>query len=285
VRQFVVSEAPVSRVTQHVREVVEEAGGIVAHHTSRKTEFDHLDYGSQAWRRAGYVGTYQRFQERPVQVRVRVWAQWPRRLLAGSIYLGFVVAILFFAVSILGLAIPPNVWIFTAAPLLALIAGSLLMYTSSMSDSEGAEQRIEAELVERLREDEEVPGEIYDVEDWETFRETVVEEAREDARDRVDQPSRIRQAAGGLASAIGSEETGDDEPAQASAAGEEPAEADREDEEGADEGRFGGVVAKLGLGGDEDDEAEADDGDDEDTEDEDAADEDASRADEASGQA
>lgn len=260
-----------SRVAQHVREVVEEAGGIVAHHTSRKTEFDHVDYGDQAWRRAGYVGTYQRYQEKPVQVRIRVWAQWPRRLLVGSIYVGFAVALLFFALSILEAAIPPNVWIFTAIPILAAIAASLLMYTSSMADSEGAEEEIEALLVERLAEDEEIAGQIYDVEDWEAYRETVIAEAKDEARERTPYGgSRLRRAAAQAKGSLGlaDEDGGSQEPDEAASDPEaeppeaEPQQAGPPEGEPADDeepGFLGGVKAKLGG----DDEPAPDEGPDE----------------------
>jgi hypothetical protein len=254
VRQFVVSEAPVSRVAQHVRDTVEDGGGIVAHHTSRKTEFDHLDVSDQSWRRAGYVGTYQRFREKPVQVRVRVWAQWPRRLLSGSVYLGFAVALVFFLASLVEIAIPPNAWIFTSLPILALIAIAFLMYTSSMADSETVERRIENRLVERLNDDPEIGGEIYDLDEWEAYRDTIVEEAREDARQRAPHGgSRVRRALADVGAWVPSFGSADDPPAET-----EAARADDPDEE--DEG--GGLAslkASLGLGSAEDgDDAEPD---------------------------
>lgn len=257
-RQFIVSQAPVSRVAQHVRDAVEDGGGIVAHHTSRTTEFDHLDFGEQTWRRAGYVGTYQRFKEKPVEVRIRVWAQWPRRLLAGSIYLGFFVAFLFFLASLIEITFPPNVWIFTALPILAVIATAFLMYTSSISDSEVAEQRIASDLVERLTEDEQVPGQVYDLEDWEDYRETIIEEAREDARRATPHGgSRIRRVMadlGGSVPSIGSDVDEEPETAPAEAEESEPrSEADEEPvEAGADEadepGPLQGLKTTLGLG-------------------------------------
>lgn len=295
-RQFVVSEARVSRVAKHAREIVEEAGGIVAKHSSRRTEFDHLDYGDEAWRRAGYVGTYQRFKEKPVQVRVRVWAQWPRRLLTGSVYLGFALALVFFLASLIEITFPPNVWIFTALPILAVIATAFLMYTSSREDSQRAEHRIETELVERIREDEEIPGEIYEVDEWEDYRETLVDEARQGARAPAGD-SRIPGAVSGLGDSLpslGSSETdadeqpveadaGEDEDAMASAEeaeGEEAPEpeAARADGEASDEheeettdsdsqGTLAALTSKLGLGGEDepedpeaaDEEAEPDD--------------------------
>jgi hypothetical protein len=277
VRQFVVSEAPAARVARHVRDTVEDAGGIVAHHTATKTEFDHLDHGDQAWRRAGYVGTYQRFKEKPVQVRIRVWAQWPRRLLAGSIYVGFVVALLFFAASLVEAAIPPNVWIFSALPILAVIATAFLMYTSSMADSESAERRIESELVERLNEDEAIAGEVYDLDDWEAYRDTVIDEAREEARQRAPHGgSRVRRAIADVGlPTLGS----DEEPAAATQDDADDSgfaaklgfggDADEEDEaeepaaepahESDDEGALAGLKAKLGFGEDDEDEEAEDD--------------------------
>lgn len=167
----------------------------MANHTAHRTEFDHLDFGDQAWRRAGYVGSYQRFKEKPVQVRIRVWAQWPRRLLVGSIYIGFAVALVFFLLSILGMAIPANVWIFTALPILAAIAISFLMYTSSVPESQAAEERLEARLSERIGADEEIPGVIYDVDAWEDHRERLIDEAREKAKQRAPYGgSRVKKA-------------------------------------------------------------------------------------------
>lgn len=263
VRQFVVSRAPAPRVARHVREAVEDVGGIVAHHTSRKTEFDHLDHGEGTWRRAGYVGTYQRFKEKPVQVRVRVWAQWPRRLLIGSVYLGFAEAVVLFALSVLGAAIPPNLWIGLAVPTLAAIAISLLLYTSSIPDSEDAEERIEAEVAERVAEDEEIPGRIFDVDAWDDYRTRQIEEAREAARERAPHGgSRVRRAVSSaqaaLAGSAGAEaetvEEGETEPA---AAGEEAP------DDGDGDGEAESLADKLPLlGGDPDQDDEPDDGED-----------------------
>lgn len=228
VREFVVSEAPRDRVAALTRATVEDVGGVVAQATERTTEFDHLEPTAGDWSRSGYVGTYKRYGEPPIRLRIRVWAEWPRKLFLWSVFLGLVQAVLFFSLAFVGLSPPSNVWIFTAIITFALIAIGLLMYTSSWADSREIEDEIARRLTARLADDEEVPGDVYTLGEWEAYRARVVDGAVEGAEPEAPQrPSRTKRVLGrvGIVS-------GEDDDAEADEPEEEPAvEAGPDDDE------------------------------------------------------
>lgn len=269
-REFVVSEAPLERVAAHARTCAEEVGGVVAQHTERTTEFDHLRTEEGDWSRSGYIGTYQRYGEQPVRLRIRVWAEWPRKFFLWSILLGLVEAVLFFTLSLVQLPPPPNVWIFTAILTFALIGISFLLYATSWADSADLEDEIARKLTARARDDEEIPGDVYTLSEWEEHRETLVEEKVEAAkREAPERPSRAKQlvrsvtaggseAAGQLMQRARPEDEEDEEPA---AEPEEPSVPEREavaaaEEEGEEDER--GLLDRVAFwrSGSEDEEDE-----------------------------
>lgn len=283
-REFVLSEAPLDRVAAIARTTVEDLGGVVAQHTPRITEFDHLREEEGDWSRSGYVGTFARYEEDPVRLRVRVWASWPRKLFLWSIWLGLVEAVIFFSMSFVGVSPPPNVWILTAIGTFALIAVALLMYATSWADSADLEDEISRKLTARLVDDEAIPGDIYTIGEWEEHRADVIEGAVEQAeREAPERPSRAKRMVQSVTSSgegpsrtsqlvqrfkPGDEpppedEAADDAPEDDPVTGDEPATetpAEAQDEEGdADEDE--GLVSRLAFwrGGEDDEPGEATD--------------------------
>jgi len=255
VRELVVSDAPVSNVARIVRETVEDEGAIVAQQTTQETEFDNLRLGDENWSRSGYVGTYKRYKEKPVRLRVRVWATWPRRLLLWSVYLGLIVSSLFLLVSLVELSPPTNWWVFSAMGLFALIAAAFLLYTSSIPDSRHVEDEVTRRFAERIEADEDVPGAVYTLDEYEELREELIDEALAEAKQ--DQPGRATRVKQTLASLTGSEPEptpASGEPADSGPSAsleEEPAQQveDPEEEEDAD-----GFMDRLPFGSDDEDE-------------------------------
>lgn len=194
-REFVVSEAPLGRVAALARATVEDIGGVVAHHTDRITEFDHLQTDEDDWSRSGYVGTFQRYREDPVRIRIRTWASWPRRLFLWTVWLGLVEAVIFFTLSFVQIPPSPNVWIFTAIPTFTLLAVFLLLYATSWADSADLEDHIARKLTSRIVDDEQIPGDLYTIGEWEEHRQDLIEAAVEDAeRKAPERPSRAERA-------------------------------------------------------------------------------------------
>ncbi len=186
---MVVSAAPAERVARTAKRTVEEIGGVTAHHTLQKTEFDNLRPTPGAWARSGYIGTYQRFKEPAVRIRIKVWASWPRRLLRWSVIAGFSEAIVFFLMSIVGIPPSPNVWILTALVTFAAIATTLLMYSTSWADSQDLEDDLARTLGSELEADDEIPGDVHTIGGWQEHRKDLIEEAMEQAeQDAPDKP-------------------------------------------------------------------------------------------------
>lgn len=199
-REFVVSEAPLGRVATLARATIEEAGGVVAQHTETNTEFDHLQHDQDDWSRSGYIGTYKRYREDPVQLRIRVWASWPRRLFHGAVWLGLVEAVVFFAMSLAGVPPAPNVWILSAILTFAFLGLALLLYATSWADSADLEDKLARKLTARVRDDEQIEGDIYTVGEWEEHRQEVIEQAVAKAeREAPERPSRARKLASSVA--------------------------------------------------------------------------------------
>ncbi len=246
-REFVVSKAPQGRVAALARATVEHAGGIVSQHNERVTEFDNLVPEEGDWSRSGYVGTYQNYGEDPVRVRVRTWAHWPRTLLYWSLFLGFLQAVVFFTLALVGLSPPPNVWILFAVVTFAVIGLALLMYASGWADSAELEDEIARRLKQSIADDEEIPGDTYTLGDWEEHRDELVEHAIAQANKQApERPSRAKRAleavkpagqgAGGLVErwrgrSGGGEQAEASDEGGAEPAGPEPARGDEEEEE------------------------------------------------------
>lgn len=228
-RELVVSEAPLSTVAAHVRDVVEDQGGVIASHTHRATEFDHLRTQDDDWSRSGYIGTYQPFKQDQIRIRIRVWASWPRRLLFFFLYLGFAEAILFFGMSLAQVPPPPNVWIVTAILTFLAIGISLLTYSTSWAASSEVEDTLARHIGSEIRDDETVEGPVYTLGAWEEHRRDLVDEAVKEAKAQGPrtQTTEGTVASGGLLARVkrrtglgGSEDEAeepepDEEPAQA----------------------------------------------------------------------
>jgi hypothetical protein len=76
------AEANPSAISHAVRDVLERHGALVTEHVSSRVRFHALADGSKwSWDRAGYVGIYQRFGEKEVEVRLDLKARWPHRIL------------------------------------------------------------------------------------------------------------------------------------------------------------------------------------------------------------
>lgn len=179
-RELIISEAPAARIATVVKEVVEDAGGVVALHNQKVTRFDHLGTREDNWSRSGYLGTYQPFQGRDVRVRVRVWASWPRRLLRFFVFLGLAEALLFFALAVVGAPPSANTWIWTAIVTIVGIGVALLTYATSWSASTEVEEALARRIGATAREDPEVEGDVYTVGAWRAHRKELIEEAVED---------------------------------------------------------------------------------------------------------
>lgn len=207
VREFVVSEAPLDRVAALARATVEELGGVVAHHSERTTEFDHLRDDEGDWSRSGYIGTYQRYKEEPVRLRIRVWASWPRKLFYWTVWLGLIEAVVFFSMSLVQAPPSPNVWILTAILTFALLGATFLMYSTSWADSADLEDRLARRLTNELLDDEAIEGDIYTLGEWEEHRAEVIDQAVETAkRQAPERPSKAKQLARSIGSTGGASE-------------------------------------------------------------------------------
>lgn len=75
-------EADPGAISHAVRDVLERHGALVTEHVSSRVRFHAMQDGSRwSWDRAGYVGIYQRYGEKEVEVRLDVKARWPHRIL------------------------------------------------------------------------------------------------------------------------------------------------------------------------------------------------------------
>lgn len=75
-------EAEPSAVSHAVRDVLERHGALVTEHVTSRVRFHSLSGGSGwSWTRAGYVGIYQPYGEKEVEVRLALRARWPHRIL------------------------------------------------------------------------------------------------------------------------------------------------------------------------------------------------------------
>lgn len=263
------SEAPLERVAAIARATVEEVGGVVAQNTETTTEFDSLVPQEGDWAREGYVGTYQNYGEDPVRLRIRVWAGWPRALFLWTVFLGLAQAVVFLSLSLIGLSPSANVWIFSAIATFALLAIATVMYASSWAADADLEDEIARELTSRISEDEEIPGPVYTLGEWEEHRAEVLDRAVAEADEKApDRPSRTRKVLQtvGVGGGTTTDQAADEEPEPGEADEREPdeepgaaqpdeTEADEPDDEADDEG----VLDKLAFwrGGDEDEAAEA----------------------------
>ncbi len=194
-REFVVSKAPQNRVAMLARATVEDAGGIISQHTPRVTEFDSMVPEAGDWSRSGYVGTYQNHGEEPVRVRIKVWSKWPRTVFLWTLFVGFIQAILFFGLSVVGLSPPPNVWVLTAAATFAVLGIALILYASSWADSQEIEDQIARGLKDRLLNDEAIEGHVYTLGEWEEHTYELQEAAIKRAKEKAPtQPSTVGKA-------------------------------------------------------------------------------------------
>lgn len=122
-RTAFLEDADAAGVSHAVRRVLEARGALVREHGSTRVRFvSQAADGRWSWTREGYVGTYQRYGERDVEVRLLLRARFPHRVF-------WVTAAVVLAVCVLTIALnPPGTTWFVVAFLggLALLVATLL---------------------------------------------------------------------------------------------------------------------------------------------------------------
>lgn len=80
-RSAYLDDADPDAVSHAVRRVLEARGALVREHRHSRIRFAGLGDTGWSWERSGYVGLFQRLGEREMEVRLRLRAAWPYRLL------------------------------------------------------------------------------------------------------------------------------------------------------------------------------------------------------------
>lgn len=174
-RELVIDEGTLEGTSTHVRDAVEELGGVVSEHALVRTRFDTLRPGGEAFARAGYVGVYQPFGEARVTLRVRVWARWPRRLVHIILALGAFAALAMFL-----LRPDPSVWILGSIAAWSALGLAFLVYAGTFDVT----RRIETQLVEQLadRVHAETGARVYTKAEWDERAQRLKEAAKMKAK-------------------------------------------------------------------------------------------------------
>ena len=122
-RSAFLEDADPAAASQAVRRVLDARGALIREHTSARVRFTvTAPDGGWSWTRAGYVGVFQRYGERDVEVRLLLRARWPHRIFWGT------AAVVLAACILTVLANPPGTTWFLVATLgaLALLVATLL---------------------------------------------------------------------------------------------------------------------------------------------------------------
>lgn len=126
-RSAFLEDADPAAVSQAVRRVLDERGALVREHTSTRIRFTaQAPDGAWSWTRSGYVGVFQRYAERDVEVRLLLRARWPHRIFWGT------AAVVLAACLVTVLAnLPGTMWFLTSmlGGLALLVATLLYMNT------------------------------------------------------------------------------------------------------------------------------------------------------------
>lgn len=142
-RLIYVEEAEQARISEGVAKVVREMGGVVDTHTPSVVEFEHLNPGGRySFSKAGYVGIYQRFGERGLELVLQVFAVSPYRLFWTTVVLELLVVGLIF-----GAGPPIAVWFLASLVLWAALVAAALIYLGTWYSS----RQLEAEMLDRVR--------------------------------------------------------------------------------------------------------------------------------------
>lgn len=80
-RSAFLDDAEPEAISHAVRNVLERRGALISEHRHSRVRFHGLRPHTLSWSRAGYVGIYQHLGEREAEVRLRLRARWPWRLL------------------------------------------------------------------------------------------------------------------------------------------------------------------------------------------------------------
>lgn len=83
-RSAFLEDADPSAVSHAVRAELERRGALVTEHVSTRVRFRSRPEERWSWTRSGYVGLYQPYGERDVEVRLILRARWPHRIFWGT---------------------------------------------------------------------------------------------------------------------------------------------------------------------------------------------------------
>lgn len=117
VRSAFLDEAQPEQLSRAVRDVLERRGALVVEHRHSRVRFTSQAGRSLSWLRSGYVGIYQHAGEQEAEVRLRLRARWPWRIL-------WIVALANVLVTAVAFVVNPNG---TTWSLLAIVTGFALL--------------------------------------------------------------------------------------------------------------------------------------------------------------
>ncbi len=149
-----------SGVAQLVADVLKARGALVTEHTHSHVRFGGLRPEGFSFAKSGYVGVYHHVGEREVELRLRVEATVPSRLLWVTVVFDLVAALLLFAVDP-----PSSTWVTTGAFLYALLLAALLLYLGTWRSTWHAEAETFDAILQRLREPGATEGRVRTGED------------------------------------------------------------------------------------------------------------------------
>lgn len=121
-RAAFLEDADPAAVAHAIRGELDRRGALVSEHVSTRVRFQSRPADRWSWTRAGYVGLYQAYGEKDVEVRLLLRARWPHR-----IFWGTAVAVLVLCLLTILIDPPGTTWFLVAfAGGFALLVSTLL---------------------------------------------------------------------------------------------------------------------------------------------------------------